>query len=628
MKPLRVVMLLLPLAPIALLAQQRDISKPPTPVVAGETEIAGVVVAPDGQPIGRAVVTITGSVPVPRSVLSDDTGAFVFSTLQAGSYSVTARKASFIAAPYGTTRPGRAGTTIALTAGERSNIRLTMFKGAAVTGVIRDTAGVPVPGVDVRIIDVRTLSALDTSPIELATTDDRGVFRIYSLLPGEYVVVALPGSAGPEIASPSSMDMDATLGALSGRERAGNVVPGARTPIQPSTARAINFAPIFYPGTPNYLEAARIRVAPGEERAGIDFELKPVPVASIDGVVFPSLLGVQVTLIPMGPRFVTSFSSAGLAGKAIDAEGKFRYSNLAPGRYRIVARVRQGGGDAAGPTVVNGVGAQGGGGRGGGPPVAGAPTTPTSGNYLYGYADVDVRGDDVVGVSLTLQDGGAITGRVVFNGTTGVKPADMTTIGPYVSVEGGGWSMGNGSGLMMGPSLTSQAIASVKPDGTFEIRGIGPGRFTLGFSLPADAKGWSLLSAAAADRDLLDEVIEIVPGREIRDVTVLYSDSPTELSGTLQSASGQPTTEYHIVLLPADRAHWRAGSRRIKSARPSTAGRFQFANVPAGSYLLAALTDLDALDLLDVSFLEQIAPAGVRVTVGEAEKKVQDLRIK
>jgi hypothetical protein len=627
MRPLHVVMLLLALSPIALRAQQRDTGKPPTPVPTGTAEIAGVVVAPDGQPIGRAIVTLTGGVPQ-KSVLSDDMGAFAFQALQAGSYSVTARKASYIAAPYGTTRPGRAGTTIALAAGERSNIRLTMFKGAAVTGVIRDTAGVPVPGVDVRIIDVRTLSALDSSPVELATTDDRGVYRIYSLLPGEYVVVALPGAAGAEIASPSSMDFDATLGALAARDRAGTVAPSARSAVPPSTARPIGFAPIFYPGTPNYLDAAHVRVAPGEERAGIDFELKPVPVASIDAVVIPSLLGVQVTLFPMGPRFVTSFSSAGLSGKAIDTEGKFRYSNLAPGRYRIVARVRQGGGDAAGPTVANGVGVQGGGGRGGGPPVAGAPATPASGNYLYAYADVDVRGDDVANVSLTLQDGGVITGRIVFNGTTGVKPADLTAIRPYVSVEGGGWSMGNGSGLTMGPSLTSQAITSIKPDGTFEIRGIGPGRFTLGFSLPADAKGWSLISAAATDRDLLDDAIEIVPGREIRDVTVLYSDSPAELSGTLQSASGQPTTEYHIVLLPEDRTLWRVGSRRIKSARPSTAGRFQFANVPAGSYVVAALSDLDPLDLLDMTFLEQIAPAGVKVSVTDGEKKVQDLRIR
>ena len=196
-----------------------------------------------------------------------------------------------------------------------------------------------------------------------------------------------------------------------------------------------------------------------------------------------------------------------------------------------------------------------------------------------------------------------------------------------MSSDYGGWSVSSG-GITMGSALVNQSIPSVKPDGTFEIRGIAPGRFTLSADLPADAKGWSLRSARAGDRDLLDDFIEMVPGMEIRNVTLTFTDTPTELSGTLQSASGQPTTDYYVLLMPEDRALWRARSRRIVSARPSTTGRFLFTNVPAGSYLLAALTDLDALDLLDMSFLEQIAPAGVKVSIGEAEKKVQDLRIK
>ena len=31
---------------------------------------------------------------------------------------------------------------------------------------------------------------------------------------------------------------------------------------------------------------------------------------------------------------------------------------------------------------------------------------------------------------------------------------------------------------------------------------------------------------------------------------------------------------------------------------------------------------------MDAAFLEQIAPAGVKVTIAEGEKKVQDLRIR
>jgi hypothetical protein len=615
--------------PLTLLAQQRDTNRPPTATVpAGAGEISGVVQSPEGQPIGRAVVTLSGDVPAPKSVMSDDAGAFRFASVPGGSFSITARKAAYLAAPYGATRPGRTGTPISLAPGQRANIRLTMFKGAALTGTLRDSAGSPLAGIDVRIIDVRTLAALENAPPEVTTTDDRGVFRIYNVLPGEYVVVALPGSAGAEIGAPSAMEMDTTLAALSARERSSNVASPTSQPIQVPLSRPISFAPVFYPGTPNYENATRVRVAGGEERSGIDFELKPVPVSAIDASVsgFTDIANVQVTLIPTGPRFATTFSSSSLAGKPLDAQGVFRYSNLAPGRYRLVARARRG--DAAPPVQTTTTSGAGGGGRGGGAPVAGGPQQPATGDYLFAYADIELRGDDVAGISLALQPGAAISGRVVMSGgSSGVKPADVTKIRPYVAPEGGGWTVSSG-GIAMGPSIIGQPIVIINADGTFELRGIGPGKFTFGVNLPADAKGWSLRSVKSGTRDLLDEQFELLPGMAIRDVTITFSDSPSDLSGTLQSASGQPTTDYYIVLFPEDRALWRVSSRRIMSARPSTSGRFMFANVPSGSYVVAALSDLDPLDLLDLTFLEQIAPAGVKVSIGEAEKKVQDLRIK
>jgi hypothetical protein len=616
------------LLPLGLLADQRDIGKPPA-AIADTGEIKGVVVSPDGQPVRRAVVTLTGDTPVPRSVVSDDTGAFVFGSLPAGSFLVTARKAAHLAAPYGAVRPGRSGTGISLALGQRADIRITMFKGAAITGAIRDSAGQPLAGIDVRLIDARTLASLDSSPVEISTSDDRGVFRIYNLLPGEYVVVALPNVFGGEIGAPSSMDLDATLAALATRNRLGGTSSPTTQPIPEPTSRPIGFAPVFYPGTPDYLNAVRVRVGAGEERSGIDFALKPVPTSAIDATVtgnVPDLAAVQVTLIPMGPRFSTSYNSGSLAGRPIDAQGRFRYSNLTPGRYRLVARARRGDVDSPGPIIVGGVPQ--GGGRAGGAPVAEAARPPATGDYLYGYADVDLRGNDVAGISLPLQPGAVISGRIFMKGgAAGAVPTDLTKIRLYLSPEGGAWTVSTG-GIAMGPSLASQAITAIQPDGTFEIRGIGPGRFSLSVTLPADAKGWSLRAARAGDRDLLDDQIDLVPGMEIRDVTIVFSDTPSELSGTLQSASGQPTTDYYVLLMPEDRGLWRPKSRRIISARPSTTGRFVFNNVPAGSYLVAALTDLDPIDLLDVSFLEQIAPAGVRVTVTEGEKRVQDLRIK
>jgi hypothetical protein len=337
-------------------------------------------------------------------VLTDDAGRFAFTRLPAGTYTVTARKAAYLAAPYGARRPGRSGMPVALKDGQRTNLTITMFRGAVITGVIRDAAGLPVRGVDVRAIDARTLLTMpDASPIELARTDDRGVFRMYSLLPGDYFVVALPMPGGSgEIVAPSTASNDSALATLAAR-RAMSAGPlgatAAPTPL-PSPP-PIGFSPVYYPGTSSHTGAVPVHVEPGAERAGVDFELRPVPMAAIEGVVsgdVANLAAVQVTIIPSGPPVTTMMSSNSLSGRPIDAQGRFRYSNLPPGSYRLVARGRRGDSGPSGvPTTGSSVAVS----RGG--VISSSDTQrPATGDYLYGVADVELRGEDVMGVPLVL----------------------------------------------------------------------------------------------------------------------------------------------------------------------------------------------------------------------------------
>jgi hypothetical protein len=126
------------------------------------------------------------------------------------------------------------------------------------------------------------------------------------------------------------------------------------------------------------------------------------------------------------------------------------------------------------------------------------------------------------------------------------------------------------------------------------------------------------------ERHLLIAVLEPTPaGRRVCSVL-----ARTELSGTLWTGEGQAAVDYYIVAMSTDRTMWRPRSRRVLSVRPATDGRFVFADPPAGEYLLIALTDLDPIDLGDPSFLDQLAPGGVRVTIAEGQKNVQDLRIR
>ena len=131
----------------------------------------------------------------------------------------------------------------------------------------------------------------------------------------------------------------------------------------------------------------------------------------------------------------------------------------------------------------------------------------------------------------------------------------------------------------------------------------------------------------ADGRDLLDTTLD-GPAIALSNVVVTLTDKRTEITGALQSASGQPVSDYYVVAFSTERANWRHGSRRSVSARPATNGRFMIADLPAGEYFLAALTDLDPLEWQTTDFLEQVAPAAVRVRIADGEKKVQDLRIK
>src|SRR4029434_4859803 len=85
--------------------------------------------------------------------------------------------------------------------------------------------------------------------------------------------------------------------------------------------------------------------------------------------------------------------------------------------------------------------------------------------------------------------------------------------------------------------------------------------------------------------------------------------------------------EQPLILSPSDERYWVPQSRRIRSTRPSTDGQFSFTGIPAGDYKIVAMVDVEPGAWFDPSFLQQIDAASTRVTIGDGEKKVQNLQI-
>jgi hypothetical protein len=128
-------------------------------------------------------------------------------------------------------------------------------------------------------------------------------------------------------------------------------------------------------------------------------------------------------------------------------------------------------------------------------------------------------------------------------------------------------------------------------------------------------------------RDVLDTALDVTLGTDFDGAVLTLTDRRSELSGMLATAAGLPAPEYFVIVMPADPALRLPGSRRIKSTRPATDGAFVFADLPAGDYLLVALTDVAPNEWQTPEFLAMVAPGGVPVRLADGEKKVQNLRL-
>ena len=77
-----------------------------------------------------------------------------------------------------------------------------------------------------------------------------------------------------------------------------------------------------------------------------------------------------------------------------------------------------------------------------------------------------------------------------------------------------------------------------------------------------------------------------------------------------------------------DKRFWVPRSRRTRQVRPDVSGRFIARDLPAGDYLIAAVTDVEDGQWNDPAFLAALAASSpIPIALVEGDKKVQNIRI-
>jgi hypothetical protein len=552
----------------------------------GTGRISGVVRDHRGERVRRATVLISGDMRLDRMTVADDEGGFAFAGLPAGRFTVTAEKAGHPRMSYGASRPFRAGAGVFLRDGQHAErIDLTLAPGGAIEGTVFDERGEPLPGVPIMAWEIRTAlggeRTLDFPATggESVTTDDRGMYRVHGLPPGDYTVGTAWFYHGQ--ASNVRVPTDAEIRAAFQTGRPAAPSMPAAPPAAGVEPPQYNYAPTFTPGVVDPLSAAVLAIAAGEEQTGVDLRMQFLPTSRLAAaIVGPdgAPAGARVTLTRRSQ--VRSLNTSQVAP---GSNGSFTAASLSPGLYALLAEAAA---------------------RDGQPP-------------LWAMMDIVVSGGEPIAVTLTLQPALVVTGRVVFEGTTLQPPADLSRVS--VRLAGAG-------------PIRPGTVAIVDAAGAVSISGVIPGPYTAGGSVPAGAApaapggaAWSVRSVVLDGRDVTDRTFDLSAGGA-SGLTLTFTDRVSELSGTLTGPSGAPATDYFIIAIPADRAYWIPQSRRIVSTRPDGSGRYVFRGLPAGDYRLAVTTDLVPRDLQTVSALERLAEQSVAVTIGTGERRTFDLR--
>lgn len=637
--------------------QARDNTAQPTPV--GTAAVSGTVsLEGAASPVRRARVTLSGGgLRGGRSTITDAKGQFSFAALPAGRFTMTASKPGYVTIAYGAKAPGRPGTPIDLAEGQQvTRADITIPKGSVITGIVVDEVGDPAPLTQVRVM--RYVMRTGEKTLQAAgagTTDDRGMYRIFGLQPGDYIVSAVPRNMNlGDMRATMMAEVEALLqqaqavnaGARGGGGRGGRgggnlgAALGGRgqqlldraSQLQQQLAdqnqqQPVAYAPVYYPGTTTAASAITVTLGVSEVRSAVDFQLQLVPTASVEGTVVSSEgalpQGTQVSLLPADQGVRTPGFNRQMA--RVNADGLFKFSGITPGQYSVQARAVIRNVDPNNPNAAQGARQGGRGGRGFG---RGGLGRGNIAEVLWASTDVSVTGQNLSNITLSLQKGMTVSGSIVFRGSL-APPTDLTRVRITLAQRGSQTF-----------NFPGNPPATVDSTGRFKITGVAPGRYVLQGNAPVgDAQGgrfgggggagrsWILQSAVADGRDTLDFPLEVQPDQDVGGAVLTFSDQTQQLSGTLQDPTGRPTPDYTIIAFAENRQYWTPQSRRIQATRPDTSGRFNFRGLPAGRYRLTAVTDVETGEWYDPAFLNQVAGASIPFTLSPGEQKVQDIRV-
>ncbi|HEX5706518.1 MAG TPA: carboxypeptidase-like regulatory domain-containing protein [Pyrinomonadaceae bacterium] len=448
--------------------------------------------------------------------------------------------------------------------------------GAAVGGRVTYADGDPAPGLIVHVLRktggryAKTLLGLNVSTLVSARTDDRGVFRVAGLPPGEYVIGVSEAADHDEEGNRREADYTGPLSMLElfGRQ----------------------LLTTYHPSAWTMKEATVVKVDGGDEREGVDIVIAERATRVVAGLVRgrgdkrPVRRARVVLARRDGESAATDAISMppleemGRPGVWADAQGRWSLKNIPDGAYTLHVRPPESYEDNAesyasanaNMNVNMGVNMSGN--------MNAAPAPRPLRKYTPARIDIEVSGGDLLDVSVELPEGAQISGTVAYEGDNprpsyGHIFASRADVTPAESR----WSGSAGSATFHGDSFT--------------IDGLKAGRYFIHASLPDRGEGmFYVKSLTWRGRDLLREPLEVGDGATVEGVSVVFAgDAPTLRVRAVTDGDKRPARGALVLIAPPETTATAASHPRLFSCTTGNDGTC-FVTVAPGDYAVVVMS--------------------------------------
>jgi hypothetical protein len=557
-------------------------------------------------------------------------------------YVLTATKPGYLDGGYRRPDPRGPGAPIGLAEGQwLADMRVAMSHPGSISGTVLDEHGEPIVGARVRVLP-QVLIAGRTQWLAgtVASTDDRGAYRIPGLGPGQYVVcvpsvqATLPVSATIRSATAQAGSSMADLKAAGEAARAEKLVVdvgggqqlvvgryAVPPPPTPDGHRAV-YPIAFYPGTQTPADATSVELRVSEEKAGIDFQLQPVRTVRVSGAVqgSPDAIGnLLLRLIPVGLEELGQGSEA--ATTVTLADGRFTFLDVPSGSYLLDSRhalleltytsMDQMPTLLPAPVPFPTQSAASDGVKAAPPGVESAFLRDGAAVSYWSQLRVDLAGRDVEDLVLPLRRPASMSGRIAW--APDAKPSAYPPR-PVLEPADGRRSLG----------LPSVAGGPRGDATTFVIDGLMAGEYFLRFV------GAAVESITWDGQDYTDRPFDGGAGRDFTGVVVTLTSASSSVSGMVRDGNSAPTSGAAVIAFPIERERWSNygfNPPRLTSVLTTSDGRYRVDGLPAGEYYLLAVPVSQERAWLDPEFLASHAALASRVRVDRSGATVANVTL-